>query len=168
MYTFSGILNASDPTCCYSRKGSPVQVRIIDTIIYSIYTFILFCLFAFFKYTTGMYLCGTLLTIYISNLYILHEMMDDLSQSNLDTSMSSTEVSDSEISEISEISEVPDIYSECDSDFDNEINEFVKEIAQEVVADYKDKNAKEAEEAADLREAELRADKADEREYNED
>jgi hypothetical protein len=79
--------------------------------------------------------------------------------------MASTEMSDSDtsISEISETSETQDIsaevdiYSEDNSDFDDEIKEFVKEVAQE----YKEKNANE-------REAELRADIADQREYNED
>lgn len=162
MYSFSGILNASDPICCYSRKGSPVQVRFVDTVIYSIYTSIVFCLFAYFKYTTGMYFCGTLLTIYISNLYILHDIMNDPTVCNLDTSMASTELSDSdtsisEISEAEDISAEVDIYSESNCDFDDEIKEFVKEVAQE----YKEKNANE-------REAELRADIADQREYNED
>jgi hypothetical protein len=106
-----------------------------------------------------MYFCGTLLTIYISNLYILHDIINDPSISNLDTSMASTEMSDSDTStsETQDISAEVDIYSESNCDFDDEIKEFVKEVAQE----YKEKNANE-------REAELRADKADEREYNED
>jgi hypothetical protein len=104
---------------------------------------------------------ATLLTVYASNLYILNDIINNPTVSNLEISMTSTELTDSDTSEISGISGDIDIYSDCKSDFDDEINEFVKEVANE----YKEKNDNET---AVAREEELIADKADEREYNED